>query len=431
MSLATKVISQKQLSRKDDNRSSNKKQSKMEETLEILIIDDDEVDRMAVRRLLKKAGVQLEVKEAGTCAEAITILKENTFDCVFLDYRLPDYNGLELVKQIQALEVRVPLIVLTGQGDEQVAVEIMKAGASDYLSKSWLSPERLWNVLRNAIRVYQAEREAGQAYQQLKESNELLRHQNQELERQRQKIECQNKKLAEVSRLKSEFLATMSHELRTPMNAIIGFSQLLLRQYPKPLAPQQTDMVQRIFNNAQNLLTLLNEVLDFSKIEAGQYQLKLEEFDLKKLTQLTTEELRSLAVDQKNCLDVEINLKNPNIINDKSGVRKILTNLLSNAIKFTEAGNIVVSLSEREEDDCLILVVQDTGIGMSSQELEYIFEAFRQVNQTISRKYSGTGLGLAIVKSLVKMMDGQIIVESTQGKGSSFTIEFPRHIKLK
>lgn len=399
----------------------------MEELLKILIIDDDEVDRLAVQRALKKAGVRLETTEAEDCSSGLDQLQNNTFDCVFLDYRLPDQSGLELLKHAQALQIRVPLIVLTGQGDEQIAVEIMKAGASDYLSKSRVSPERLWQVVRNAIRVHRAEQKAEIAYKKLKETNQLLLRKNRELERQRQQIEMQNQKLAEASRLKSEFLATMSHELRTPMNSITGFSQLLLRPSSQPLSPQQADMVQRIFSNAQHLLTMLNEVLDFSKIEAGQVELQLQKFDLAQLVKVTIEELRSLAIDKHLSLESNIKMEDPWVINDPKSIRQILVNLLSNGIKFTESGGVWVNVYETN-NHYIGLEVKDTGMGIEAEQIPYIFEAFRQVNQTTTKKHYGTGLGLAIVDSIVKLMQARKRVKSEVGEGSTFTIEFPRYL---
>ncbi|MGF1479623.1 MAG: hybrid sensor histidine kinase/response regulator [Cyanophyceae cyanobacterium] len=397
----------------------------MSETYNILVVDDDEVDRMAVGRALKKAGVQMNLAEAVDSATAIATLKEELFDCVFLDYRLPDRSGLELIRQLQALGLKVPLIVLTGQGDEQIAVELMKAGASDYLSKSRVTPETLSYVFRNAIRVHRAETRAAVANQRLRESNELLRAKNQELDRQRRQIEQQNRKLLEVSQLKSQFLATMSHELRTPMNAIMGFSQMLLLERYGSLTGHQKDMVDRIFNNGQNLLTMLNEVLDFSKIEAGQLELDLTELNLAQLASITAEELRSLATEKQISLHVESKLKNHAVVNDRNYLKRILTNLISNAIKFTERGGVFLEIRE-QDDDRIVIAVRDTGIGIAPDQLKHIFEAFRQGDQSLTRKHSGTGLGLAITDSLVKMMRGKILVESRLGKGSLFQVEIPR-----
>jgi signal transduction histidine kinase len=398
-----------------------------QEVLKILVIDDDEVDRMAVRRALKKAGVQMEFSEVGEAQEAIALVSNKSFDCIFLDYLLPDRDGLSLIRELQSLGVMVPTIVLTGQGDEQIAVDMMKAGASDYLSKSRVSPEGLLKILRSAIRIDRAEKEVALANQRLQESNKLLRQQNQELEKQRQQIQLQNLQLQEAYRLKSQFLATMSHELRTPMNAIMGFSQILLRQYPDPLTNKQLDIVQRIFNNSQNLLTMLDEVLDFSKLEAGQLQLAPSEFDLTTFVPLTAEELRSLAMQKNLKLQVDVNLKKPLIFNDRNSLRQILVNLISNAIKFTDSGEVNVKAWE-PTDEKIAIAIEDTGIGIAPEHFETIFEAFRQVDQTLTRKHPGTGLGLAITHSLVKMMNGIVTVNSELGKGSIFRVEFPRHV---
>jgi len=262
----------------------------------------------------------------------------------------------------------------------------------------------------------------------LEDQNEMLAAQNQELEIQRQQVQLQNLQLMEAARLKSQFLATMSHELRTPMNAVIGFSQLLLRQRQNSLTPQQSDMLQRILNNGKHLLALINEILDLSKIEAGRLDLKLEAFNLETLVRATTDELRSLADEKHLALHVYTDLPNPNVINDSVRLRQILSNLLSNAIKFTESGSVQVEVKEISTDR-LLLAVKDTGIGIAQDELEHIFEEFRQIDQTTTRKYSGTGLGLAITKSLVQLMQGTITVESQVSQGSTFYIELPRVVQ--
>ncbi len=399
----------------------------MEEKLKVLIVDDDEVDRMAVQRSLLKAGVEIELSEVSDGKSAIAALAENSYDCVLLDYLLPDEDGLTLIRKIRSLAIKVPIVVLTGQGDEQIAVELMKAGATDYLSKSRLSPEILDRVLRNAIRVYRAEMEVEKAYQQLQESNNLLTRKNKELEKQQQHIELQNIKLVEASRLKSQFLGTISHELRTPMNAIIGFSQLLLRHKCGELSHQQKDLMERILNNSKKLLILLNEILDFSKLEVGQLNVNPGIFDLAKVVNATVAEIRSLAEQKNLSLQVQINLDNPIVFNDSTRVRQILMHLLSNALKFTESGGIAIEVKELSENRVAIAVC-DTGIGISPTNIKSIFEAFWQVEQDTNRKYSGTGLGLPIVNALVQMMGGKITIKSQLNEGSIFLIELPRQV---
>ncbi|WP_375504184.1 ATP-binding protein [uncultured Nostoc sp.] len=401
----------------------------MEDTLKILVVDDDEVDRMAVRGALTKAGIQMELSEVADGNDAFSILSTTAYDCVFLSYRLLNQDGLTLIQQLRSSEIKVPLVVLTGLENEQTAVQLLKTGATDYLSKSRISPENLAQVLRSAIRVYRAEIQVALAKDQLRESHEQLIRKNQELERQQQQLQMQNFKLSEASVLKSHFLATMSHELRTPMNAIIGFSQILLRPKFGQLTHQQADMVERILNNGKHLLMLVNEVLDFSKLETGRLDLKAEKFDVSKVINLAVNEMRSLADAKNLSLLVQIDLQNTLVFNDPVRVKQILINLLSNAIKFTESGEVWVEVKELPANKVAI-IVRDTGIGIASRDFKRIFEAFRQVDQTLTRKYPGTGLGLAIVDSLVRMMGGKIFLESKLGVGSTFKIELPRQITL-
>jgi signal transduction histidine kinase len=213
------------------------------------------------------------------------------------------------------------------------------------------------------------------------------------------------------------------------MNAIIGFSQLLLRQ--SGLTPKQQDMVERILNNGRHLLALVNDILDLSSIESGQIELKLEMINLDQLLRVTVEELRSLASQKQLALHLDLDLSNPCITNDRIRLRQILVNLLSNAIKFTESGYVRVCAEELNGDtiDAIAISVQDTGIGIAESDLQHIFEEFRQVDQTLSKRFQGTGLGLAITDWLVRMMQGKITVESEVGKGSTFRVELPRHLQ--
>ncbi|AFY83513.1 PAS domain S-box protein [Oscillatoria acuminata] len=263
--------------------------------------------------------------------------------------------------------------------------------------------------------------------QLLQAQNHTLACQNQELEAKRQQIERQNSQLREASRLKSEFLATMSHELRTPMNSILGFSQVLLRGRRHPLAPQQKQMVERILNNGKHLLALIDDILDLSKIEAGHSELKLEKFELDLLVSATCEELRIFAQHKNLTLQFNSHLEDPVVVGDRLRLRQVVTNLISNAVKFTASGGVEVSVSSPSPDWVEILV-KDTGIGIPPEQLNHIFEAFRQGDQTTTREYSGTGLGLAICDSLVRLMKGTISVKSQLNEGSTFSIQIPRVI---
>lgn len=260
--------------------------------------------------------------------------------------------------------------------------------------------------------------------------NELLIRQQEELENQGRRIQQQKLQLLEAAKLKSQFLGTMSHELLTPMNAIIGFSQLLLRQHKQLLTAQQTDMVGRILNNGKNLLVLINDILDLSKIESGRTELKTEEFDLADLVMDAAREFGTQATDKNVAMSVSVCLQHQVIVNDKLRLRQVLVNLISNAVKFTHRGSICIEVRELKCDR-LIITVRDTGIGICETDLPHIFDKFRQADQTTTRQYPGTGLGLAISASLVKMMNCTITVESQLEKGSTFAIEIPRTVNPK
>jgi len=397
----------------------------MEESLKLLVVDDDKLDRMALHRALQRSDLAFELQEANDATTGTALLNAQDFDCAFLDYRLPDADGLVLVNRLRCSGIDIPLIVLTGQGSEETAVNVMKAGASDYLPKSSLSSDALALAIRHAVRVYRAEQNAALANQHLRDVNELLKRKNEELRRQRTQIQRRNLQLVEVSRLKAEFLATMSHELKTPLSVIIGFSQVLMRQMKGRASDRQYDMVQRIFANGQNLLTLIDDILDFSKIEAGRLTLRSERVNVVELVTTAVESLRSLAELKSLDLSVTAAVDNPFVSSDSKRVCQIVKNLLSNAIEFTEVGSVSVTISEATPDR-LKIIVEDSGIGIADKDVPHIFDALHQVDQTIVRKHKGTGLGLAITHLLVEMMQGEISVQSQLGQGSCFTVTLPR-----
>ncbi|WNZ27228.1 PAS domain S-box protein [Leptolyngbya sp. NK1-12] len=246
-------------------------------------------------------------------------------------------------------------------------------------------------------------------------------------EEQLRQVQLQNLQLLEADRLRSQFMATISHELRTPMNAILGFSELLLRQFHRRHDVQLIPMVEPIFRNGRHLLTLIEEMLDFSKLKAERLELQLESFDLVEFVTQTVEELRPLASQKALNLTVKSTESHLAITNDPTRLRQVMINLLSNAIKFTDVGGITVEVGELPLERVRV-TVQDTGIGIAPEDQSQIFREFWQVNQTTTRKQGGTGLGLAIVYALVKLMQGNIAVESELGRGTTFRIDLPRWV---
>ncbi len=225
-----------------------------------------------------------------------------------------------------------------------------------------------------------------------------------------------------ASRYKSEFLANMSHELRTPMNAIIGYTEMVVEDLEMEGGHEEmVEDLKRVLKAAHHLLSLLNGILDLAKIEAGRMELHLEEVDLQGLVREVADTIRPMMAKNGNRLQVEV--KDGALTIDAGKLRQILLNLLSNAAKFTQDGEVLLKV-ERTPGE-LFIQVSDTGIGMSEEQQALIFEAFRQADMSPTRSYQGTGLGLAITKRFCELMGGRIEVESAPGKGSTFTVHIP------
>jgi two-component system, sensor histidine kinase and response regulator len=224
--------------------------------------------------------------------------------------------------------------------------------------------------------------------------------------------------------LKSAFLASMSHELRTPLNSIIGFTGIILQEIVGALNEEQNKQLNMVQNSANHLLSLINDILDLSKIEAGQLKVEKTPFDYQKSLQTVINTIIPLA--EKKGIDI-VSESVPagfNVLGDFRRVEQVLINLITNAIKFTQAGK--VSISSTVENKMLVIAIIDTGIGIAPEDIDSIFDKFRQVETTLSKKYEGTGLGLAICQSLVEMMGGKIRAESPGlGKGSKITFTIP------
>lgn len=242
-------------------------------------------------------------------------------------------------------------------------------------------------------------------------------------------LQIANRLAKENTRLKSEFLATMSHELRTPMNAIEGFTSIMLSGMGGVEYNAKVDRyLNKINSNSKRLLKLINDFLDLSRIESGRLELAHMLMSPADMAQEWYNEISVLA-DAKKIdlqLDIDPNLP-PSIYGDEESVSKIVINLLGNAIKFTEEGSVKLGVKVGETGDWIIEVT-DTGIGIPPHAREYIFDEFRQVDQTSKRKYGGTGLGLAIVQRMTRAMDGSIILNSELGLGSTFIVTLPMHL---
>lgn len=261
--------------------------------------------------------------------------------------------------------------------------------------------------------------------------NSVLGRQGRQMEAMNERLEESNAHLAQAndalkreSEYKSTFLATMSHELRTPLASTIALVDLWEREQGQP-ATEGGEVMAEIRKNSQVLLETINNTLDAASLEANRYQVRLAPLDVLDVVNAVEQTVLPLMDEKGVSFEVDVDARFPLVLTDASIVHKVLMNLLSNAAKFTDPGGSVRLSLAIGDDDNLIIEVADTGIGIPLEELETVFERFRQADSSISRRYGGSGLGLALVKEMAQLLGGEARVKSQVGKGSVFTVRIP------
>ncbi|MBA4405843.1 hypothetical protein C0389_01080 [bacterium] len=293
---------------------------------------------------------------------------------------------------------------------EQLAVGLINA-------KSFEQLENFVNELKTLNEEYQKQNE------QIIKQNEQLKELHSQIQEKAGELEKQRSKAVELTRVKSDFLASMSHELRTPLISILGLTELLMKD--NGVAVKTNDRLKIVHRNGKKLLSLINNILEFSKFESGKIEIKKESFLLSDLLDELYPNIEQLTTEKnlKFVLNIE-NDKNILISTDKAKLEQILLNLLVNAVKFTEHGSIQLVVSIHDENEAEFSVI-DTGIGLSEENKKVIFSEFQQVDGSTSRKYGGAGLGLAICKKYVELLGGVLVLQSELGKGSKFSFALP------
>jgi len=260
---------------------------------------------------------------------------------------------------------------------------------------------------------------------ELQQQNQRLSDKTEELESAREALHLKAGQLEQSNRFKSEFLANMSHELRTPLNSIIILSRLLFENKDNTLTKKQLDFARIVNKSGDDLLALINDILDLSKIEAGRIELEMADAFIEEVADNMTSMFNEIAHEKKVNFAVTTDTEVPDIIfTDRVRTEQILKNLLSNAFKFTpEGGSVLLNISRKDQE--VLFSVSDSGPGIEPEKQQIIFEAFRQADGSVNRKYGGTGLGLSISKELAILLNGHLCVSSTTGKGSTFTLSLP------
>ncbi len=393
--------------------------------LRFLLLEDSLLDAELICANLTTGGIVYELVQVTNRAEFQAALSEN-FDLILADYSLPGFDGLTALQISQDLGLDIPFIFVTATLGEELAIETLKSGATDFVLKQRL--ERLVHSVKRALGEAEERRLHKQAQQALQLSETQLRTQTEQLQ--------------EANQLKDQFLAILSHELRSPLNAILGWSKLLrTRKFDEVTFNRALEIIER---NATLQTKLIEDLLDISRIIRGKLTLDSQPTNLIPPITAAIDNIR-LAAEAKSIdlqfIVLDFDQDNPLYLteqNDHSGhsskfrvsgdanrLQQIFWNLISNAIKFTPSGGQVKVCLE-EVAGCAEFTVKDTGKGIPSEFLPHVFDSFRQADGSITRNHGGLGLGLAIVRHLVELHGGTVSVASPgEGKGATFSVRLP------
>jgi len=344
-------------------------------------------------------------------------------------FKFKTFTGVVIPKEI----ISIPVVM-----DEKVAAVISIASIKKYLKKELDIINHAWVMgLGTAFSNLMANEKKKNLADQLAEKNEELESQarmlraqtkeliqkSEELYEQNLELEIKRREVEEANRLKSQFLSNMSHELRTPLNSIMALSRVLIKHTKQKISEEDHSYLEIIERNGKDLLALISDILDLSKIEAGRVDINPKLMAPRSIVETIAESLAPVAEEKGIQINSEFPDKFPQIESDETRVHQILQNIIGNAVKFTDEGG--VNISGRTDKENIYIAISDTGIGIPQEQLHHIFEEFRQIDGSSSRKYEGTGLGLAIAYKSTKMLCGDITVESILEKGSTFILTLP------
>ena len=400
----------------------------------ILIIDDNPEDRSLYRRFLADSGEGFEFIECETGSDGLRAFLASSPDCILLEYRLPDIDGLELLTQLNdACPDLCAIVMLTSRGSERIAVQSLQMGAQDYLIKDSLTGESLRRSIEYAIEKVALRRE-------LLARTEMLRKANDELEKQRGDLAAEveqrtaelrkanetehelRKRAEEANRMKDEFLSLLSHELRTPLNAILGWMAAI--QSERLTGEQMKKALDSVTRNGFSMAQLIEDLLDVSGIMTGKFKIRPQPTNLSTVAQNAMDSIRPLAEEKLLNLQSEIG-RDVLVSADPERIRQAIVNVLTNAVKFTDRnGSIILRLNP--DDDHAVLEVTDSGIGIREEFMPFIFDRFSKADVSTKRRHGGLGIGLALVRHIMDLHGGTAKAYSQGvGRGTTITLRLP------
>jgi signal transduction histidine kinase len=357
----------------------------MESTKPHILVVDDEMGPRESLRMILNPYYNVHVADRGT--QAIEMLKEHPVDLVTLDLKMPGLTGINVLEKVKQHDPDIEAIIITGYGSLDTAIEGLRLGAFDYISKPF-------------------------------DVNHILSLVRRGLERRTAK--------ARLRQVKSDFLSNVSHELRTPLSVVVGFVYLLLNQVIGKLSDDQQKILETVYRNSEELLELIDNVLWMTSLNAGEGAPVLERFDAKDIVAEALKHHDKAIAEKGLSVDVQSDSGDLSLFSDRGKMQRIFQNVLNNAVKFTDKGGITICVQPVNDGANVEFTVADTGIGIEPNKLDTIFEPFHQVDSSTQRAFSGLGIGLTVARRMAELIGGTLTVTSKPNVGTRVAMTFAR-----
>src|SRR3989338_2978333 len=375
----------------------------------LLFVDDEQPILNALKRAFYNEPYL--IATATNADEAMNILSQEKIKVVVSDQRMPEVSGVDFLRSVKEKYPRIVRILFTGYTDfSTVEDAINLSEAYRFITKPWNTQE-LKAIIHQAMEYFDLVAENQRLFEMMKARNEDL--------------ELLNKKLKDLYEVQKEFTSTVSHELRTPLASIKTAIDILMSGTPGTMSADQKNILEKAGRNVNRLKNLIDDILDLSKMESGKAAFNFERHDINKIIEEVADLQEPVARREGLFIKKELDAAIPPIFLDRNKIVQVLDNLLHNAIKFTKEGGIVVLITNKKEQNHIVVCVRDTGIGIKEEDRERVFEKFQQLGDPATRGEGGTGLGLSICREIIVRHGGKIWAESEDGQGSSFYFILP------
>jgi signal transduction histidine kinase len=372
--------------------------------LHVLLVGNDDDVASARNALALVDQPKYEIDHASCIDDAAGLMHDDSYDAVLFGLGLDESTGVKTLEHFRTLcGESMPVVVLSERADEETALRVLDEGAQDYIVKDTINPESLSRSMRCAM----------QRQKQLKTTSELLQQ--------------KNAHLAQLYSTAQQFVDNVSHEFRTPLTVIREFASIIRDGLDGPVTPQQADHLGKVLHRTDDLALMVDDMLDVSRLEAGLLGIWRRPCCVAKLIEDVYGLLQPRAASKRVALSIHVQPNLPKVFCDEEKVQRVIVNLTVNAIKFTpERGQILIWAKQADDPGEVVIGVADSGPGICPDDLEVVFQRFRQLNGNVHSSTKGYGLGLSIASELVRLNLGTMHVESTPGKGSMFSFTLPR-----